>query len=150
MKKISFIVCFLIFTEFSSFGQNPYSQKSLEHASQEELDLYLNKARKTKKVGAIMSISGSVALIGGMVLVSSSNFENPENALISGIFLWGAGTISTVFGLPIFIGGASKVNRIKKIKRNSNSEVMIDIVPCGFRSYHTQNQQYGMSIRVKF
>lgn len=148
MRKISFIVFFLIFTMLSSFAQNQYSQKSLENASQEELNLYLNKAKKTKKIGVIMSISGSVALIGGMVLVSSSS-ENPETALLSGVFLWGAGTISTLFGLPVFISGASKVNRIKKIKINSDSEVMIELAPCSFRSYQTQTQQYGISIRIK-
>lgn len=148
MKKVSLIVCFLVFLGISSFGQNLDSQKSLELASQEELNVYLNKAKKTRNIGAIMTISGSVAIIGGMSLANSIN-ENPETAMLSGVLLVGAGTISTMFGLPVFIAGASRVNRIKKIKINSNSEVTIDLAPCSFRSYQTQTQQYGISIKIK-
>ena len=145
MKKLTFIIFFLIFAGLSSFGQN---QKSLENASQEELELYLNKAEKTKKKGAIMSITGSVALVGGIALVSSYS-NNPETAILTGVLLWGAGTITTLIGIPVFITGVSQVNRIKKIKINSNSEVIIDLAPCSFRNYQTQTQQYGISIRIR-
>ena len=46
MKKILAFGLIIIMTAFASNAQNIYSKQNLEKVSQEDLNLYLNKAKK--------------------------------------------------------------------------------------------------------
>ena len=150
MKKVSAIGLLLILYTSTCHAQSVYSKQNLEQVSQDDLNLYLIKAKKTKKIGTIMSIGGPIAFGSGILLSSYAWSGGTEAAWGAGLVLLMAGTSSTLIGLPLLITGNSRVNRIKKINNNANDGVMIDLIPCNFQNFQSQNHQYGISLRVRF
>ena len=54
MKKFVFILFLISAISLMTQAQKPYSMEHLEQASQEELDVYLEKAMKQQKTYAII------------------------------------------------------------------------------------------------
>jgi hypothetical protein len=154
MKKILAIGLLIIMTTFASNAQKIYSKQNLEKASLEDLNLYLNKAKKTRKTGTIMTIVGPIAFVGGSALVLNlSNdpyAEQTETEVAAGVVLINGGMISTAVGLPLLITGSSRVKRINRIKNAKFNGVTMEFTPCNFYNYQAKSHQSGLTLRVKF
>lgn len=122
----------------------------LEVASQDELNFYLKKAKKTKRTGAILSIAGSSSLASGLLLGSYAWSGGTEATWGTALFLMFAGTGATVIGIPVLITGAKRVNRINSLRNSSSDSVYFEIVPCSFQDYHAGKQQYIVKLSLNF
>ena len=156
MKKILAIGLIIIMTAFASNAQNIYSKQNLEKVSQEDLNLYLNKAKKTRKTGTIMTIVGPIAFVGGGALSWDAFGGNDpygggsEAELATGVILMLGGMVSTVVGLPLLITGSSRVKKINRIKNTKFNGVTMEFTPCNFYNYQAQNHQLGLTLRMRF
>ena len=155
MKKILAIGLLIIITAFASNAQKNYSNQNLEKASQEDLNLYLNKAKKTKTAGIILTIVGSIALAGGSVLLVDSTVDvildtSSTTEVNTMAYLLIGGAVTTYVGLPLLIVGSSRVNKINRIKYAKFNGVTMEFAPCNFYNYQAQNHQLGLTLRVKF
>ena len=72
MKKLSIISLLLFLFAFAGQSQKIYSVENLEQASQEDLNIYLEKSQKLKKTGGFLSIAGPASAITGAVLAMSA------------------------------------------------------------------------------
>lgn len=122
-------------------------KSSLEKASIDELNFYLAKAKKTRKTGAILSIAGPLTFATGVVMAGVGFSGGPEYLWGSGVILIFAGTGFTLVGLPVLITGSSRVNRIKN---TLSDRAFIEIAPCSFHNHMAQNNQNGVSLRIRF
>jgi hypothetical protein len=160
MKKILFIGLFFILFAFICQAQSVYSKQNLEKASQEDLNLYLRKAKKTRTAGAVLSITGPIILIAGSAVAGSASVygfvggseaqEDAEAMLGTGVGLMLVGLGATVVGLPLLFTGCTRVKRIKEIKNPAFNGVRMDLAPCNFYSYQTHSHQFGVTLRVSF
>ena len=131
-------------------SRNTYSLDYLQNASVEELKYYHYKALKQKKTGQIMLITDPPVVIASSVLISnySGRYDDFGFAMIGGLLLAGIGT--TLIGLPILITGSSRVNIVNEIIANASESVSIEIAPYSFHNYITQNNQHGLTLRIRF
>jgi hypothetical protein len=146
MKKLSGAAMLLFLFMSVSFSQGLYSKENLEKASPEELLLYLKKAQKLKKAGGVITIAGSAAVLTGGVLISLTR----EASGYAGIYTALGGLGATVIGLPIFLAGSSRVNKVSNIWNSHYNTAQIDLVPCTLHNPHTQHIHPGISLRMRF
>jgi len=149
MKKILFIGLFFILFAFICQAQSVYSKQNLEKASQEDLNLYLRKAKKTRTAGAVLSITGPLMVVSGYAIANYA-WETNETLWGTGVVLIFTGYITTLVGLPVLITGSTRVKRIKEIKNTAFNGVRMDLAPCNFYSYQTHKHQLGVTLRVSF
>ena len=136
------------------YPDNNSNKTSLKNASNEDLDFYLVKAKKTKKIGTVMSIAGPLAATLGGLLAASSFNPNPfvEDATSkgfnfgAGLFLTGMGV--TILGLPILVTGSSRVKNINEIKRSRG--MTMELIPGSYYNYQANNYQPYATIRITF
>lgn len=128
---------------------------TLKNAPNEDLDVYLAKAKKTKKIGKIMSIIGPLAVAaGGLVIATSINYNpfSEDLGTDSGfeygtvLFLTGIGT--TIIGVAILITGSSRVKTINEIKTSKG--MTMEFIPGGYYNYQANSYQPGITFRIKF
>lgn len=98
-----------------------YSLEYLERASQEDLNTYLNKAKKLKKTGKILNIVGGIsygAVVISAILGADWGFGVDSWVLI-GIASGGliVGGTSFIIGIPVLIVGKKRVEKIKTFKK---------------------------------
>lgn len=141
MKKFITIGLFLVAFASSNHAQTVFSKQTLEQASQEDLNIYLKRAKTQKTTGLILSIAGSVTVVS--ILNADINISL-DNA--AAIFL--IGSAATLIGIPVLIIGSSRVNTINRIK-NSRGFTM-ELSPCSFNNYQAQNHQQGVTLRIRF
>ena len=156
MKKILCIAIFCILLVSISQAQKLYSSQNLNHASREELDLLYKKARKSKNVGKILTISGaSLVALGFAMQVNGLattvvKLEDRTNQFEAGTVLFSIGAVGTIVGLPILITGSSRTKRINKIKYASSNFISIEMNPYWFQDYLSKNNQLGATLRIRF
>lgn len=131
-------------------AQTKYSNESLEKLSKEDLGLYLEKAQKQKRAGAIISVVGPVTFVSGILLVTRAYGGGTEGQFAAGISMMVLGPAVTVVGLPVLITGSSRVNRINKFKSSSIKGASIEVAPALIYNYQAHNQQPGMTLVVRF
>ncbi len=154
MKKLAII--FLLFFLVAQIGQaqKTYSLENLEKASQEELDIYLDKAMKLQKTGRVFNIIGASSL--GVVAVSAILGSDA----ILGVDSWAliviagggilVGGTSLAIGIPTNLTGKKRVERIHSIKRTSFYDVDIDLRPSVQYNLAVQKYQPGVTLRIRF
>jgi len=128
---------------------------TLKNATNMELDFYLTKAKKTKKIGKIMSITGPlVAVAGGLVMAASINY-NPfsedlgtDSEFEYGTVLFLAGIGTTVVGVTLLITGSSRVKTINEIKKSRG--MTMELAPGGYYNFQANSYQPGLSLRIRF
>lgn len=129
-----------------------YTPQNMQSSSLEELELYLIKAKKIKKNGAVLSIAGPLSAAIGFWMFSASwsgSFGNGFTAgLGSVLFLVGSG--ATIVGIPILLTGSSRVKKIERIKNSKNTGIFIELTPCSFQNNLVQNYQPGVTLRIRF
>jgi hypothetical protein len=150
MKKILAIGLLIIMIAFESNAQKIYSKQNLEKASQEDLNLYLNKAKKTKKTGTILTIVGPIAFVGGTALFIDGFDSDSTTEGATGAYLSLGGMVSTAVGLPLLITGSSRVNKINRIKNAKFNGVTMEFAPYNFYNCQAQTYQLGLTLRVRF
>lgn len=155
MKKILFIGLFLILLAFNCQAQSVYSKQNLEKATQQDLNRYMSKAKKTRTAGAILSITGPImGVTGGIIMNNNLDgfFGGTSNVTLvnTGAGLLITGICATLVGLPLLINGSSRVKRIKEITNTAFNGVRLDLAPCNFYSYQTHSHQFGVTLRVSF
>ncbi len=143
MKKVS-IIGLLIILVFTSHAQSVFSKQNLEQASQDDLRLYLKKAKSQKTTGMVLTIAGPVTVT-SLIVVASSSVVNMSLDTAEVIFF--AGIAATLIGIPVMIVGSSRVN---KVKNTLSDRVSIELAPCSFQNYTAQNKQHGITFRIKF
>ena len=152
MKKSLFIWIVLIFFAFTSFAQRTYSNQNLEQVSQENLNFLIKMAQKQKKTGLIITATGSAAFITGLILQSTEDTHHFGKTYPSELFI-GTGLWTMAVGVPFLIVGSSRVKKIRKIQNGKSTTLdghIMEIVPCSFHNYISQNNQTGVTLRITF
>lgn len=144
MKKLSIAGLLLLFLVISSEAQNVYSVQNLEQASMEDLQLYLGKAQRVKKTGAILSIAGPASALTGIALLSGGEKNFPP-----GFAMLLAGTGVTLVGIPILATGAVRVNKVNRAIDNRQA-VRLILSPGSLYNYREGAPVPGLSICMKF
>lgn len=147
MKKI-IIILILFFSVLVSQAQKDYSQENLEQVSQEELDIYFNKAVKLHKTGKTLMITGAVSIWGAVVfgIIGPNDLSTPVIAAVIGAV--GIGVLGV--GIPMNKTGKNRVERINTIKNTSYDDIKIDLKPCAQYNFTTQNYQPGITLKIRF
>jgi hypothetical protein len=78
MKNFMIIILLLSSVHITCYAQTKYSLENLEKASQEELDIYLNKSLKLQKAGKILTISGAVTSGVSLLAIIVANSQEGE------------------------------------------------------------------------
>lgn len=138
------------------YPKNFPDKMTLNNASNKELDFYLAKANKTKKIGKIMSISGPLALTAGAIMAAASinfmpldeDFGTTDSGYEYGTALFLTGLGVTIVGLPILITGSSRIKSINKIKYSRG--ITLEFIPSGNYNYQAQNYQPGITLKIGF
>lgn len=126
MKRIIFLPL-LCFSLLAVQAQSKYALENLESLSQEELDIYLNKALKLQKTGKIFtSVGGSMVAVGLMTAVTAGFTSNDLNGL--GIMALGAVTTASgvgivLIGIPVKVTGKKRVERISTIRNTAINNI---------------------------
>jgi hypothetical protein len=118
MKKL-ISICFLLF--FVVIGNAQVNNKtSINELNQDQLNLALKHSSKTIKTGKILTFIGAGAVIVGVVIVSTIPIEDifkldnsARTKAVTGEILFIGGCVSAVTGIPVWIVGANKKNKIE-------------------------------------
>ena len=149
MKRIILVVLLVLATSVAMQAQKTYSVENLEKASQEELDLYLNKAMKLQKTGRTMNIAGgSVLGVSALGLVAFGD-DMGMGALLF-VYPVFAGVVTMSIGIPKNLTGKKRVERIKAIKSTAINDIVIDLKPCVSYSQVNSNYHPGFTLRIRF
>ena len=143
MKKVSIIGLFIIVVALPSHAQSVFSKQNLEQASQDDLSLYLKQAKSQKITGIVLSSAG-IAAVTSLVLVANSEVSM---SLDTAEVIFIGGTAATLIGIPLMIIGSS---RVKKVKNTLSDRVSIELAPCSFQNFTTQDKQHGVTFKLKF
>lgn len=150
-KILTLLILILIIIAIVN-SQNVYSRKYIRTASPIELKKNFIKARKLKKAGTIMSITGTLTSVAGIRIAIASYYGS-----FGGSFTYGAGLVmilggiaSTAVGIPILIIGSSRVNRINEVLVDSSDQIKFDLMPTAQFNQSTLNCQPALTLRITF
>lgn len=141
----------LLLLSLFSHAQKPYSVENLEKASQEELDVYLNKALQLKKSGKTVTIIGGSIL--GATAVTALAFGNQMDlgVVVLGFFggLAGIGTMGV--GIPMNITGKKRIERINEIRNTAFYDgTRFEIKPSIHYNHSIQDNVPGVTLAFSF
>ncbi len=106
-KVILVIVAFLLFL--------PRTQAQQSQENKILIEEYLRQSEKQKKTGLIMLGAGAGSVLLGTVLFGTSWNSGSNLAGGAGIFLFTAGSISTLISIPILVSSASNGRKAAKL-----------------------------------
>jgi hypothetical protein len=132
MKSL-ILICLLVFLTVMCNAQENTKPKYSE-LNQDQLNLALKQARNTTTTGKILTFVGlGVATIGIVTVINEgakwAMDENPnENKASTGAYVMIFGGIATWIGIPVWIVGAKKKNKIEVelVKFNSPGAASIN------------------------
>ena len=152
MKKLTIIFFMVLFVNLASQAQKTYSFENLQKASQEELDVYLNKAMKLQKTGKTFNIIGGtcIGLLAGTVILENVAHTDPWGTILVGIITVPIAGASFAIGIPTNLTGKSRIERINTIKGTAFQNINIDLQPCVQYNLATQNYQPGVTLKIRF
>jgi hypothetical protein len=149
LKKSIYLFLLFLLSHMTSYSQSIYSKENLRQASLEELNVYLKVSQKLKRTGTTMSIAGPVATVAGYIIFSE-NWDNPDSYTRTDIGGWifTAGFVTTLIGVPILITGSSRVKRITRIM--DARSLSFEIAPCSFHTLNAHSTHPGITFRLTF
>ncbi len=150
MKTILTIGILFVLFAFTCQAQRIHSKENLEKTSTEDLFLYLEKAKKLKKTGGVLSVAGPLSAITAALLIGPAYRSGAGLLWMLDIGVFFAGIGATVIGIPILITGSSRVKKSEAIIYAINDGIRIDLAPSGIYNYATQNYQPGITLRISF
>ena len=118
MKRL-ISICFLVsLTVMCNAQEN--AKPNYSELYQDQLNLSLKHASKSIKTGKILTFVGAGAFTIGIIIMASSIENSTDeitdttvNSFIAGDLLAFGGLISTVIGIPVWIVGVNKKNKIE-------------------------------------
>lgn len=129
---------------------NRYSKKNLSKSSTEQLESLLIKAKKQRKAGWITLGSGALIFSTGVYLfveVNDSGFYETSTSENVGAIMTLVGAVGILVGTPILISGSTRVSKVNKALNNKAS---ISLVPYNQKFPTTNNNQYGLTLKLNF
>ena len=141
---------------FNGKAQSVYSKQNLEKATQEDLNVYLQKAKKTRTIGLKLSITGTLMVVSGFSIANNTwggwgwFGETNDSLWGTGVIVAITGISATLVGLPLLIEGSTRVKRIKEIQNTAFNGVEFDLAPCIFYNPQPNNHPVGITIKVSF
>lgn len=153
MKKLSAIAILLFLFAFTSFAQRTYSKQNLEQVSSEDLNFLFKKAQNKKKAGVIITATGSALFITGLILESTADSHGSLGETHPPDVILATSMYTLIVGVPFLIVGSSrvkKINKVQKVKTTTFDGLMMEIAPCSFNCYDTQNRHLGITFRLSF
>ena len=150
MKK--YLVIGLLITLFTLAGksQKLYSQQNLDQVSEVELFHYLIKAQKIERTGGFLLIVVPVSAVSGLLLTTISYRGGTEGTWSLGLAMIMGSLGLAVAGIPTFLTGSSRVQKVTKTLSSKYKTAQIDLAPISFYNSQTQNVQPGITIRIRF
>lgn len=145
-KSLTIILIFILF-EIQGFSQRIYSQENLISSTQDDLSFYLSKAQTQRKTGAVLVIISPISLITGSILTRYS-WSGGSYFLGMGMIL--ASVPLAAIGLPVWIVGGSRIERVSEIYNSRYSSVRLDFAVCRVNNFQAQNIHPGLSLRINF
>ena len=140
MKKIITICSLVLLTVLCNAQEN--NKPKYSEFNQDQLNLALKQASKTIQTGKILTFVGAGAFTTGVILMTSGlgdivdGDSNPEAKLGGGYVLFLGGFVSTIIGVPVWLVGANKKNKIEL--------ELVKFNPKGISSIN------GIGIKVRF
>jgi hypothetical protein len=129
--------------------EREYSLQNLQHASQQDLTIYLKKASKLKRKGGILSIVGSASSVAGFALAGYAYTGGTYGMFMFGTLIFVGGIGTTLVGIPKWITGSIRVNKtIDAINKHTDSR--LNIAPSFVFDSKTQNLYPGITLRGLF
>ena len=150
MKKLSATALLIILLAMAGHAQNRYSEKNLKLATQEDLNLYMDKAKSQKKAGGILLIAAPVSAATGILLSSVSLNGGSESEWKLGLGLIFASMGAMVVGIPLRITGSSRVKKVSRVWNERYNTALINLAPYGGYNLQTHTIQPGISLRIRF
>ncbi len=147
------MACYILLTfvfVLTGHAQGKYSTQNLEKLSREDLGFYLEKAKKQKKAGTVLSIAGPVTAVSGYLLAVSAVGGGTENQFGAGMAMMIIGPVVTVVGLPLLITGSSRVKRINGMNNSPFDGVSMELAPCVVYNYQADSPHLGATLRIRF
>jgi len=117
MKKL-ITICLLLFLVVTGNAQEKSKSKYSE-LNQDQLNLALKQSSKSIKTGKVLTFIGATAFTAGVIIfangVEDAVNSSPDSSskLGGGYALFLGGFVSTVIGIPVWIVGVSKENKIE-------------------------------------
>ncbi|MCE4564033.1 hypothetical protein INQ51_06895 [Maribellus sp. CM-23] len=153
MKKIV-AGLILLLAVFATQAQLIYTQEHLETLSQEDLNVYLDRAVQLQKSGRTLNIvgasilGGTVLTIAGVALTATDDWA--LGAVVIAFFggLAGFGTLAV--GIPMNLTGKNRVNRINALQATSFNRLELDLKPCAQYNLISRSYQPGLSVKIRF
>lgn len=149
MKKFIILILLLFICCIVSQAQKDYSQENLEKLSQEELDVYLNKAMRMQKSGKTFTTIG-VAALGVTVLSIPLDSSGGMIAAATVIFVGIPALVTTTVGISRNSKGKKRAERINSISNTTFNDITIDLKPHAQYDQMTHNYQPVVTLRVRF
>ncbi|TLX70510.1 hypothetical protein E9993_22090 [Labilibacter sediminis] len=149
MKK-TVIILFLFFISAGVIiAQNPYSLENLEKLSEQELDVYYNKALKLQKSGKTATRVGLISLGASFLTIpldDSGGMVAATTIMVVGI----PALVTTIVGVSMNSTGKKRVERINLIKNSALNDINIYLGPCLQYNLAAKNYQSGITLKIKF
>jgi hypothetical protein len=140
MKKLISICLLLFYVVIGNAQENP--KPKLNELTPDQLILELNKAQNTVTTGKVITLIGfSGVLIGTSILfieaIKWAGEDNPdENTAEAGAYFMLFGSITSTIGIPVWIVGAHKRNKVElelaKFHQNGSASI------------------YGIGLKIRF
>ncbi len=154
MKTIAFLFLFLFCFSLTGMAQKPYSVENLQTLSQEELELYMVKAKKLQNTGKIINIvgasilGGTTATIMGMAIFAEGDWS--LGAVVVAFFggLAGVGTLAV--GIPMNLTGKNRVKTINSLNNAAFHRLKLEIMPGANYNQLAQKYQASITLRLSF
>ena len=154
MNKFVFLLLFSLAISVISHAQKPYSQENLQNLTNEELDVFYNKALKLQKTGRTLNIVGVSSLgVTAVAAILGSDWgfgvDSWSLILIAGGGIIVGGT-SLAIGVPLNLTGKKRVEMINSIRGTTFNNININLQPCAQYNLMTQRYQPAVSVKVNF
>ncbi len=149
MKRISVTILSLILLATICHAQEEssmYSQQNLDRASVEELNFYLAKAEKQRKIGGIELIVAPVAGAVGLLLWSEASKTGGSPTPGVGLMISSLGTFA--IGIPTRLVGSSRVKKVTTALNAKSGTSTIKLTPGGSFNYQTRSIQPAITLRI--
>ena len=153
MKRIIIItILFLLVSMVQVQAQSRYSIENLQKLSQEELDVYYNKALKLQHTGRVFNLVGLTTLGTGVAIVIVGTIADADPWALIGVGLITEIIVipSFVIGVPTNLTGKSRANRIDLIRNTAFRDITFDLMPTAQYNLITQNYQPAITLQIKF
>lgn len=133
-------------------AQGTYSLRNLQQLSNEELNLYYQKAVNLERKGETFAITGAAAgligILGGAALNDDCSSDGTRVLCVTAATLMAGGVAATIIGFTMYMTGISRIDKIRKIQFSNSFQ--LELIPGGFYCSYPQNYTSGITLRITF